>query len=283
MEDKIAQNGDLRVILQIHYILQSLTISHYDITPALQPYVKLICTMDCDTEADTSFIHVLPDACVELFINYTSTPIAIIDEELHKHSIINSRMSRGMAVKMRKGAGCLAICFYPGMAHHFFRVSMHVLSNTTIALSELWQGTAKEIEDKLAGAGDNKTRVAIAQQYLLHQLTRSKQDVHMTDCLRLIHCSDNIPSVATLTGHSGFSQRQLSRQFQQYVGLSTKEYLSVCRFIRSLDYLRNYPAVSLTEVAYESGYFDQSHFIRDYKTYAGHTPREVASLDYILF
>ena len=44
--------------------------------------------MECDDDTDTSYIRVLPDACVELFLNYTSTPVAIIDNELHKRSIL---------------------------------------------------------------------------------------------------------------------------------------------------------------------------------------------------
>ncbi|MHA4807351.1 DUF6597 domain-containing transcriptional factor [Flavitalea flava] len=114
----------------------------YNITPCLQPYIKLICTMDCDADADTSHIRVLPDTCVELFVNYTSTPVAIIGNELYKRSIITFRMSRPMDVQMRKGAGCLAICFHPGMAYMFFQVPMHVLTDTTAALSDIWNGLA---------------------------------------------------------------------------------------------------------------------------------------------
>ncbi|MHA4807352.1 helix-turn-helix domain-containing protein [Flavitalea flava] len=55
--------------------------------------------------------------------------------------------------------------------------------------------------------------------------------------------------VSKLTGDTGLSQRHLSRKFQQYVGLSPKEYLRVCRFIRSLHHLKKYPLLSLTEVA----------------------------------
>ncbi|PTS97356.1 hypothetical protein DBR11_17270 [Pedobacter sp. HMWF019] len=60
----------------------------YDVIPSLQPYIKLICSMGCDGEADRQYIRVLPDTCVELFVNYTNSPVAIIDNELHKRSII---------------------------------------------------------------------------------------------------------------------------------------------------------------------------------------------------
>src|SRR3569833_813400 len=134
-------------------------IQPHEIVPGLQSYIKLICTMDCDKDTDTDHIRVLPDACVELFVNYTETPVAMIGNELHKRSIITSRMSRPMDVQMRKGAGCLAVCFYPRIAYNFFNVPMHVLTDATVSLSKQKKDTATKKEKRLANAGDNHTRI----------------------------------------------------------------------------------------------------------------------------
>ncbi len=251
----------------------------YDIMPALQPYVKLICTMDCDNDADTRHIRVLPDTCVELFVNYTSTPVATIGNELHKRSIVTFRMSRPMDVQMRKGSGCVAVCFHPGIAYRFFHLPMHVLTDTTTALADVWSGMAAEIEDKLAHAPDNNTRVGIMQQYLVLQLAGSKDDKLVAHCI----WKADKQTVKQLTDDTGISQRHLARRFQQCMGLSPKEYLRVNRFIRSLQHLKQHPTRSLTEIAYESGYYDQAHFIRDYKAYAGHTPGELVQAQHILY
>src|SRR5918993_3486735 len=116
----------------------------YDIIPELQHYVKLICSMDCDLDADTRHIRVLPDACVELFLNYTSTPVAIIGNEAYNRSIITFRMSRPMDVQMRKGSGCLAICFHPGRAYRFLHLPMNVVTDTTVLLDDIWKGRGEE-------------------------------------------------------------------------------------------------------------------------------------------
>lgn len=255
----------------------------YDIAPNLLPYIKLVCTMECDDDADTGHIRVLPDTCVELFINYTSTPVAIIGNELHKRSIITFRMSQPMDVQMRKGSGCMAICFYPGMAYKFFHLPMNLLSNTTTALDDVWNKMAEEIEDKLAHAQSNDTRVAIAQQYLLQQLSKSKDDKQIAYCISQVQASNGTLSVAHLTKDAGITQRHLSRKFQQYVGLSPKEYLRVSRFITSLQHLKKHPQLSLTEIAYESSYYDQAHFIRDCRDFTGHTPGELARAANVLY
>lgn len=239
--------------------------------------------MDCDGDADTQHIRVLPDTCVELFVNYTSSPVAIIDKELHKRSILTFRMSRHMDVQMRKGAGCLAICFHPGMAYHFFQLPMHVLADTTVALSDVWSTMATEIEEELASLCDHSTRVARVQTYLLQQLAFDKHDTQVTYCLQQAQLSGGLIPVSLLTNNLGLSQRHLSRKFQQHMGLSPKAYLRVCRFICSLDHLKKYPERSLTQIAYESGYYDQAHFNRDYQNYTGHSPGEVLRSPYILY
>ncbi|KQC01346.1 helix-turn-helix domain-containing protein [Pedobacter sp. Hv1] len=258
-------------------------LQHYEIIPSLKPYVKLICTMDCSQDVDTNHVCVLPDACVELFVNYTNTPIAIIGNQLHQQSIITSRLSCPTNVQMRKGAGCIAICFYPGMAYKFFALPMHVLANSIVALADIWNGMATEIEDRLANAHHNNARVAILQTYLLQKLAQEKQDTAINYCLKQVQLSQGLIPVSYLSNATGFSQRQLSRKFLQCVGLSPKAYLQVSKFIQSLVYLKKYPTLSLTEIAYESGYYDQSHFNRHYQTYTGYTPGEVAKAKHILY
>lgn len=239
--------------------------------------------MNCDNDADTNHIRVLPDTCVELFVNYTSTPVAIIGNELHKRSIVTFRMSRHSDVQMRKGAGCVAICFYPGAAYRFFQLPMHTLADRTLALSDLWCDITEEIEDTLAGAGNNNARAVIVQKYLLQKLRQNEHDPQMDYCLKQIQQVAGHVPVTKLSYETGLSQRHLSRKFQQLVGLSPKEYLRACRFIKSLNYLKMYPILSLTEVAYESGYYDQAHFNRDYKAFTGYTPGQVARAQYILY
>lgn len=263
--------------------LQGMHIQSYPIIIALQPYIKLICTMECDNNADTNYIRVLPDACVEMFFNYTSTPLAIVNNELHKRSMVTFRMSQPMDVQMRKGAGVIAICFHPGMAYNFIKVPMHILSDTRTSLADIWGCMAAEIEDEMAGAGNNEVRVSLVQKHLLKHLTNGKDDLQILHCLRMARLSEGLIPVGRLVCDTGLSQRHLSRKFQEYVGLSPKEYLRVSRFICSLDHLKRYPAFSLTEIAHKSGYYDQAHFIRDYKDYTGYTPGQVVRAGYILY
>ncbi len=239
--------------------------------------------MECENDVDTSCIRVLPDACVELFLNYTSTPVAIIGDELHERSIVTFRMSRPTDIQMRKGTGVIAICFYPGMAYKFIQAPMHVLSDTTTSLTNIWGCIAAEIEDEMAGSSNNEVRVSLVQKHLFKELANGKDDLQIAHCIKQVGVSRGGISVGKLVCDTGLSQRHLSRKFQEYVGLSPKEYLRVSRFILSLGHLKRYPVFSLTEVAYKSGYYDQAHFIRDYKDYTGYTPGQLVRARHILY
>lgn len=256
-------------------IFTSMHIKLYEIIPELRSYVKTICTMDCEGDADTTHLRILPDMCVELFVNYTSAPIAIIGNDLYKSSIVSFRMSRHADVQMRKGTGCIAICFHPGVAYRFFNLPMHTLADRSLELSDLWGTMANEIESKIAEAGNNQERAIILKEYLLQKMQQNSGDRLVDLCLNKMSQSASHIPISHLSSDIGITQRHLSRKFQQLVGLSPKEYLSMCRFIKSLNFLKKHPLYSLTEVAYQSGYYDQAHFNRDYKIFTGYTPHQV--------
>lgn len=84
---------------------------------------------------------------------------------------------------------------------------------------------------------------------------------------------DRISSVAA---KYGMSPRYLQKLFVQYTGMPPKLYAKVQRFQQSLKLIQRKEA-SLTSITYECGYFDQSHFIREFKSFAGVTPSGYAA------
>ena len=68
--------------------------------------------------------------------------------------------------------------------------------------------------------------------------------------------------------------KTLERKFSQYLGKSTKQVIKLLRFKEVLTDLSSVKDLSLTELAFNNGYFDLSHYIRDFKSYTGYTPKE---------
>jgi AraC-like DNA-binding protein len=260
----------------------------YDILPRLQPYIKVICSIENNGNGDAlSPFRVLPDTCVELFVNYVNAGQMITAGAVtvkQPQSFITSRMSRYMDVHQAEKSGFIAICFLPGAATHFFGHPMNEIANSVIGLTDLWNNTAKEMEERVAEADTNSQRVTIIQQYLINQLASlQERDKIVEHWMWQVNFFKGQLPVEQLSRKVNLSQRQLARRFNHSIGLSPKEFTRVTRFIHSLKHLRKYPSISLTEVAYESGYYDQAHFIHDYKEYTGYAPGELLASANILY
>lgn len=241
-----------------------------------------------ETNEDTLItpFRVLPDTCIELFINYTGKPLAIIEGNdlfINKRSFITSRMSHFMNVQMQEGISCIAICFRSALGYKFFPLPMLEVSDRVTELADIWQHMAAELEDRVANAPTDQQRVDIVQQYLLAQLIHSIHDRQIMGPVQSINLLKGQVSVKALSKESNISERQLSRKFQQFIGLSPKEYAQVHRFLHSLQLLKENTARSLTHITYESGYYDQAHFIHECRKYSGFAPRELLSSKNVLY
>tara|TARA_B110000091_G_scaffold192989_1_gene217754 strand:- start:2026 stop:2403 length:378 start_codon:yes stop_codon:yes gene_type:complete len=81
-------------------------------------------------------------------------------------------------------------------------------------------------------------------------------------------------SVNELSKQSNINRRQLTRKFSSTIGLSPKQLSKTIRIQNTLKTLLTKEFTSLTDLAYENEYFDQAHFIKDFKEFTGLTPKE---------
>jgi AraC-like DNA-binding protein len=81
----------------------------------------------------------------------------------------------------------------------------------------------------------------------------------------------SLETVEQLSAQFNLSQRQFERKFTEYAGFTPKVYSRIIRFQSALShYGSDYK--SLTDIAYECGYYDQSHFIHEFKEFSGYHP-----------
>lgn len=193
-------------------------------------------------------------------------------------------MSTYMDVQLPPNSGSIAVCFKPGAAFPFFSLPMKELTDNNILLSDLWGKKIDELEESLSICNTNKERVDVIQSFLFQQIkcepvTKNEYEY----CLWQINLFKGQIPLKKLSDRTNICQRQLVRQFNSYLGLAPKMFLRVTRFLNTLDNIKKHPSYSLTQIAYESGYFDQSHFIHDCKEFTGLTPKELVSSGGLVF
>lgn len=255
-------------------------IEFYNIIPALEPFIKSISSIEtADGSTSPCTFRVLPDTCVEIFLAYNNQPIAKIKTKAQfnsSKSFITSRMLTYMDVQLPPNSGSIAICFHPGAAFRFFHLPMKAFTDDNILLSDVWGNKINELEDSISICSSHKERVIAVQTFLLNLIQREPANKNAYEyCLREIKLFKGQLPIKTLLKKTNLSQRQLSRQFNTFLGLSPKEFSRITRFLYSVDNIKKNPSYSLAQIAYESGYFDQAHFIHDCKEYTGMTPKEL--------
>lgn len=92
--------------------------------------------------------------------------------------------------------------------------------------------------------------------------------------LSAIHANKGMVHIQQLTEDHGIGYKRAERLFKLYIGMTPKLYSRIVRFNYCVK-LFGHPLYNLTDIAYQSGYFDQNHFIKEAKKFTGHVPSEL--------
>jgi len=165
----------------------------------------------------------------------------------------------------------LLVIFNEGGASALFKESLHELFGLSAALEELIpRRTVSELEERLAEAKSNHQRVTIVEQFLLSRLHETSNDLLVSKAIQQIQLSKGTVRIHELLADLPISQDPFEKRFRRMVGTSPKQF---SRIVRLRSVINQYsPAQSLTETAHQAGYFDQAHFIKDFRTFTGQVP-----------
>ncbi len=119
-------------------------------------------------------------------------------------------------------------------------------------------------------------QIEIISNYLrgLMQSNQQNTDGLVVSALSTIMQSVGEISLRELHKRLNVTERTFERRFEKHVGISPKLFSRICRFQASLNQLKNQKYNILSDIAYENGFTDQSHFIRTFKEFTGHSPNK---------
>ena len=181
---------------------------------------------------------------------------------------------RAKFVRQLVGQGeVFGIKFRPGMFRPFCRVSVHELTDRTIPLAAALREPA--FGDELRSKGSTLERAEVAERALERVLPAEppSRALLARDLVDRIRTHSSLRSVAGLSATSATTERALQRLFREFVGVSPK--WVVCRFrLQEAAELLASSEETVASVAARLGYFDQAHFVRDFKAVVGRTPVE---------
>jgi methylphosphotriester-DNA--protein-cysteine methyltransferase len=163
-----------------------------------------------------------------------------------------------------------------GGAAALLGVPLAELRNRRVPLAELWPPSASELVERTLAAESPVAKLEAFRQVLSARLGRISHRPHpvaRTAAARIAGCPENC-RVAELSETFGLSARRLEQVFRTEVGLTPKAYQRLHRFRHALVRIDRAADVGWAAFALELGYYDQSHFIGDFRAHSGMTPTD---------
>ena len=167
--------------------------------------------------------------------------------------------------------GTLCAEFNPQGAYRFFRIPLTDIKNQIHPLENILGTVAKQLEEQMVNVESIEGKVDLLQQFLLKQFLLQDQDSIFEYCVAKIIASKGKITVKELEKKTGYSGRWLHMKFTDKLGIGPKNLSTVIRFKQYYQALVNKDESSFMKNEFYDYYYDQSHFIKDFKRFTGLT------------
>lgn len=244
---------------------------------ALSPYVKHYWFLKAGVKIDTPQ-RVISDGYISLVFHRGSQMNLASDHTLQERAFLSGQNIKYSDFIRTGNTDMISITFRPHGARMFFRLPMDDIFNQSVAIDALECPELIELDDKLMNTFDRKICIDHIESFLLKRLSLSNEyNFKRVDAaIRAINQGE--ANIDLLTQICCLSYKQFKRIFAEYVGSNPKDFLRIVRFQRALHVMQTSPQLSLTDMTFECGFYDQPHFVREFKYFTGYTPKEYLSV-----
>ncbi|MFM8740935.1 MAG: DUF6597 domain-containing transcriptional factor, partial [Cytophagales bacterium] len=232
----------------------------------LKEFVKRYWTLDGEKENIPLKNTIVPDGTMKLIFHYGDT---------YKHHSQNGntivlpkcfligQLTKPYVIEPTGVTGSFVVQFTPNGFLPFTSIPIKEMENTAVPVEMLFGEDGKKLGYQILNANSTSDRIQIIETFLLKELADKKTiDNIVKSTVETIFATNGHFSVNEFSKSNNINRRQLARKFSSAIGLSPKQLAKTIRIQATLKVLLNEEVTSLTDLAYESEYFDQAHFIK---------------------
>ena len=227
--------------------------------------------------------RILPTGRLELVINLRQNQLRFYDAERSENcsrfsgAIVSGASGRSFAPAAE--TSLIGVHFKPGGAFPFLGLPASDLADTHVDLDTLWGPSAGRLRERLCEARTSAERFQLLQEALLSRLCHGVEHHYAVPAaLDMFGKNRARPRVREAAKHLGLSQRRFIQVFKAEVGLTPKLFSRIQRFQQSRTFIQHNPSINWADLAVDLGYFDQSHFIREFLEFSGLSPTDYMNL-----
>jgi AraC-like DNA-binding protein len=255
-------------------------------TGILSKYIKNYFIVETDNSEDyLPDERVYPCGYATLVFHYGSPSIfqkKNSSKYIEPNLVICGQQTNYFDLSLSGKTGMILIVFRPHGVKSFFNFPITELLNENLSLHDLINIESIELEDKLFNSPNNKQRITHLENFLIKRLITFGEGfaVHNDEFERVEYALEIIGnSKGQIKAHDIAHEiclgiKQFERIFSKYVGINPKKYASIVRFQNVIQMKGKHDNSSMFQLAFDNGYYDQSHFIHDFKSFTGLSPKE---------
>ena len=252
--------------------MKSLTFLPRDI---LKPFVRSFVISEVEQEGSYT---VLPDTGLVIGFQYKGRLNKVENNKSESLAIsgITGLADHSRTFHNSNNIGTVLVFFKEAGASQFFRQPLHELFRESVSLDNfMLRSELLSLEEELAEAKSDDERISAVERFLIARMKNTAPDKLVLAALALIHKSKGKIRISELMDQLHISQSPLEKRFREVVGTSPKKFASIVRMKYVVN--RYNPKSSLTELGYEAGFYDQAHFIKEFKSFTGEAPERFFS------
>jgi len=250
----------------------------YNPSPALADYICCFWSLETPCAGHTELVY--PSGKIQLIFHY-GKPFRDRDssgnEFLQPQFAVCGQKTSYSHVTAEKSSGMIAAVLKTESASALFRLPLNELTDYTVSMTEIFKSW-KNSESIFCDCADDLSGIRVIEKFLIKLIGkhRSCHNYFVKSCVEEIRHNRGLSLPFSSMENFNLSERSLQRIFKDHVGISPKKFADIMRLENSIDLFRQ--GKTLTDVCYESGYYDQPHFIKSFRRFTGYTPSEFSSL-----
>lgn len=221
----------------------------------------------------------LPVGCVQLVFHRGKQLLLQNEGRLQPQAFICGQSGGFSDVLSTGEIEMITVVFQPYASKVFLQMPVHLFYGKNVATDEVEDSALDDLAKRITDIPDHSQCIRLIEQFFLQRLSDfSGYNLNrMLPVFSEIHKEPHT-SVVQLAETACLSKKQFGRIFADYVGATPKEFIRIVRMQRALSLLQQDAAVSFAQLAYECGFSDQSHMIKEFKLFSGYTPAEYLSI-----